>query len=373
MRRRRLPAVVAPLACFAALASAAACQQAPATTEFGALVQRLSEEGGYFDTDNLISNEASYLHVVDELERRGIEGGAYIGVGPGQNFSYIAATRPELALMIDIRRDNLLQHLWFKALFEASPGRLDYLCLMTARRCGGGQSLGVEALLARVDAAERVPSPDSLFRRVAEAAAAFGVPLSEEDRATIRSIHERFATEGLDLRFNTHGRAPRAEYPTLRRLLLERDGGGERASYVADEPSYQFVRQLQMDDRVVPVVGDLAGEGAMPAIARELRRRGLTLSAYYTSNVEFYLFREGTFGRFMANLEALPQDDETVIIRSWFNRFRRLPETRPGYASTQLLDEANSLIRRWKQGEVRSYSALVEEGRAGLDPGPQAP
>jgi hypothetical protein len=33
-----------------------------------------------------------------------------------QSFSYIAAIRPAVAFMIDIRRDNLLMHLMFKAL-----------------------------------------------------------------------------------------------------------------------------------------------------------------------------------------------------------------------------------------------------------------
>ena len=64
---------------------------------FAALIERLSEPGGYFDTDNLISNETSYLHVIGTLRELGVSGGAYIGVGPDQNFSYIAAIRPSIA------------------------------------------------------------------------------------------------------------------------------------------------------------------------------------------------------------------------------------------------------------------------------------
>ena len=44
---------------------------------------KLSEEGAYFDTDNLISNETAYSQVVEDLEPMG---GVYIGVGPEQNF-----------------------------------------------------------------------------------------------------------------------------------------------------------------------------------------------------------------------------------------------------------------------------------------------
>ena len=100
-----------------------------ADSTFARLIRDLSEPGGYFDTDNLISNETSYLHAVSGLESLQIEGGAYIGVGPSQNFSYIAAIRPSVAFIVDIRRDNLLQHLFFKSLFLLSDTRAEYLAL----------------------------------------------------------------------------------------------------------------------------------------------------------------------------------------------------------------------------------------------------
>jgi hypothetical protein len=65
------------------------------------LIASLSEPGGDFDTDNLISNEQSYLHVVPALRALGGQGGGsgvYLGVGPDQNFSYIAHLRPTLAI-----------------------------------------------------------------------------------------------------------------------------------------------------------------------------------------------------------------------------------------------------------------------------------
>src|SRR3989442_2839045 len=75
---------------------------------FAAQIASLSERGGYFDTDNLISNESSYLQVLPELRRRNVHGGAYLGVGPDQNFTYIAQVRPAAAVIVDIQRDNLL-------------------------------------------------------------------------------------------------------------------------------------------------------------------------------------------------------------------------------------------------------------------------
>src|SRR3954470_4200239 len=109
---------------------------------FARQVRELSEPGGSFDTDNLISNERSYLHVIPALKRATPSGGgAYVGVGPDQNFSYIAAARPNIAFIIDVRRDNLLLQLLCKALFSLSRTRVEYL----AQLCGRPVPVGLEA------------------------------------------------------------------------------------------------------------------------------------------------------------------------------------------------------------------------------------
>src|SRR5262245_57598047 len=95
---------------------AAAPTLAAATPPFAEMVGRLSEPGGDFGGDNLISNEQSYLHVMPALAQARVSGGAYVGVGPDQNFSYIAQVKPEIAYLIDIRRDNLLLLLLFRAI-----------------------------------------------------------------------------------------------------------------------------------------------------------------------------------------------------------------------------------------------------------------
>src|SRR6185436_19334302 len=100
---------------------------------YGKTFLRLSEPAGYFPSENVVSNETSYLHVLDAMRRIGVKGGAYIGVGPDQNFSYVAAIRPEVAFMFDIRRDAMLEHQLFKAVFAMSRNRLEYLCVLTAK------------------------------------------------------------------------------------------------------------------------------------------------------------------------------------------------------------------------------------------------
>ncbi len=165
---------------------------------------------------------------------------------------------------------------------------------------------------------------------------------------------------GLSLKFHSTGRAPRFYYPTYRELLLERDRTGRQVSYLASEARYQIVRRLQQRDRVVPVVGDLAGGHALRAIGRHVEAVGEQVSAFYTSNVEFYLFRGDLFDRYAANLAALPTTDRSVIIRSVFHSsFGPHPLAEPGYYTTQLMQTVASLVAEVEAGGVRSYWELV--------------
>src|SRR5262249_20330296 len=90
------------------------------------LSREFSEDGGYFRSDNFTSNETAYLTVVDKLRQLGATGGAYIGVGPEQNFTYIAKIRPRIAFIVDIRRQAIIQHLMYKAIFHLSPDRVQF-------------------------------------------------------------------------------------------------------------------------------------------------------------------------------------------------------------------------------------------------------
>ena len=195
---------------------------------------------------------------------------------------------------------------------------------------------------------------------VQEQVRVFGVPLSAADLDTIDRFHQSFIEGGLDLRFQSFGRAPQPYYPTLRQLLLETDLTGHQASYLATEDAYRFVKGLQGQDRIIPVVGDLAGEHALPEIGRVIAEQGERVSAFYTSNVEFYLMREGSFPRFAATVAALPRDERSVIIRSYFNRPRGPhPQAIPGYASTQLLQTVDSFAEQAASGGPAGYWELV--------------
>jgi hypothetical protein len=333
--------------------------QAPAT--FAARIAQLSEPGGYFDTDNLISNERSYLHVAPALRDAASGGGAYIGVGPDQNFSYIALTRPSVAFIVDLRRDNLLLHLLFKALFSMSETRVDYLSLLFGRpqpeTLDPWRTADLDRIIAHVEGPRLAePAVADLRARVDRTVKGFGVPLSDADFATINRFHRRFITAGLPLKFQTTGRAPQSYYPTYRELLLETDREGRRGNFLASESDFQFVRSLQQRDLVIPIVGDLAGPSALVGVGRLMASRGDRLAAFYASNVEFYLFADGRFPTFVQNLGQIPHTDRSVIIRSVFGAFG---QSAPGYYSSSLVQHVDELLRGYAAGRYRGYAELT--------------
>ena len=369
MRATRARALGVALVAASAMWTMPATMQtatAAAPTAFSALSDQLSEPNGDFDTDNLISNESSYLHVMPALEQGGVTGGVYVGVGPDQNFSYIARIRPASAFIIDIRRDNLLLHLLFKALFAASRNRTEFLSLLTGRaapdRLDTWRDANIEKIVTYFDEAKPMAAPAlaASVERLHELIRKTGMTLSDRDLATIDRFHGQFIHAGLRLQFQSTGRAAREYYPTYRDLLLETDRRGKQLCYLASEDDFQFVKGLEARDQIVPVVGNLAGPHALAAIGQEVARRGERVSAFYISNIENYLFRDGSFARYMDNVTKLPHTDKSVVIRSIFGGYS-LPESVPGYYSTQTVQTINELIANCGASRCRGYFDLLRK------------
>lgn len=336
------------------------------TTAFGQLVARLSEPGGSFGSDNLVSNETSYLHALDGFRAVGVRGGAYLGVGPEQGFSYIAELQPELAIMIDIRRDNLVLHLLLKAMFAMARNRMEYLCLLYGRPLPPDLPLWTDLDLTSLIEWLDTTLPDSALhdrrhRELMRRVAGYGVPLDDQDRATVRRFHDEFVRDGLDVRYSSRGRGPRFFFPTARDLYLETDRAGTMGSYLATEDRWRVVRDLQQRDRVIPVVGDLSGPGAVRAIGDYLRERNLVVSAFYLSNVESYLFRYGTFPAFAENVRTLPHDPNSVLVRSWFGRGALVPASVPGHFSAQVVQTFTDFLAMTARPDTVSYWNLVSQ------------
>src|SRR5262249_47595705 len=145
---RRTPVLIAAAALLVILAALCISPRLPAgrsvagpgtlpdkisDKDFWQLVESMSEPNGFFRSDNLLSNEDTFQYVIPTLERRLPSGGVYLGVGPDQNFNYIEALHPKMAFVVDIRRQNMVEHLMYKAILELSADRIDFLSMLFSR------------------------------------------------------------------------------------------------------------------------------------------------------------------------------------------------------------------------------------------------
>ena len=323
--------------------------------ELGRLFHDLSEPGRAFLGDNWVSNESSYLQVAREL--RGRKGGAYIGVGPEQNFSYIALTQPEIAFIIDIRRDNAIEHLFYKSLFEIASSRADFLA-----RLLGHQSIGapnddatIEQLALWADASPMDEAAYTDTKQQVRTRIEAYFPLDAADVAALERIERPFHEKGLGLVFEMHEKNG-LRYPPLRSLLLQKGSDGD-GGFLASETAFRFVQRMQREDRIVPVVGDFGGAHALRAIGDELRRRHVVVSTFYVSNVEQYLMTDGKWKAWLENVHALPSDDKSMFIRCYLDQGRPHPKQMRGHRTTTVLQA----FQRFESRTYRSWFELASD------------
>jgi hypothetical protein len=284
--------------------------------EFWSLITTLSEPGGAF-AQQLMSNEDSVGVVIPKLQATIRPGGIYVGVGSEQNFTYVAALRPRLAFVVDIRRENVVEMLMYKALFEMSADRAEFVSRLFARPRPA--DLDERSSVAALFAAYAAVPPDATFfdRNVAEAidrlTRVHGFPIDAMTQSALAGMLGAFRTAGPQ---TLKGWGDRTN-PTFAQLLSATDLDGQQNGFLASEENYRVVRGLQQQNLIVPVVGDFAGDHALPAIARYLADRKAVLDVFYVSNVERYLFEQGDHGqRFYANVAMMPLASSSVFVRS---------------------------------------------------------
>jgi len=339
--------------------------QAPlSATEFSRLFRDLSEEGGYFRSDNFTSNETSYLHVIDKLRELGATGGAYIGVGPEQNFTYIAKVRPRIAFIIDIRRQALIQHLMCKAIFQLAPTRAQYLSLLLSKPIPKDKSLAPDASTTdMLNVLSQAPSDERAYTSNLAAIRKaikddFQVQLSEADQASLSYVYKNFHDDGLEIAYRMEGTRG-GWFPTLKELIVQPDQHGKLGNFLASKEDYEVVRDLHRKNLIIPVVGDFAGKKALVAIGDYLRKNSINVTAFYTSNVEQYLFQNGVFAGFAENIRKLPITDKSLFIRAVPNTRFTHPAQLPGHRTTTLLQQMTVFLKDYDEGRYQTYADMV--------------
>jgi hypothetical protein len=343
---------------------------------FWRLFTELSEPGGTFRSENLVSNERAFPAVLPEVAGRASPGAAYIGVGPEQNFSYLAALRPRIAFIVDIRRENAALHLLYKAIFELSPTRAAFLSRLFSRPLSkhlGPRSSAHELMEA---AAIGTPGRDLFAANLAEVRAHLttrhGWPISDADLVGMAHVYEAFFERGPDIRYSMRSFRGGRPFPTYAELMTAADARGGARSFLASEEAYQAVRGLEARNLVIPVVGDFSGTRALAGVGTFLRGHGLTVAVFYASNVEMYLFRGDGWKTFYLNLSSLPIDGRSALVRSVFPGFgagyaggpSANPGILPGAPGTGVIgvmwvDPIRPLLADVKRGTITGYRDLL--------------
>ena len=315
MRLRLLAIGVALM--FLAISATRAADTLPAAitdVEFWKLVSDFSEKGGTFAFEMFMSNEVTFQTVIPDLVRIAPQGGAYLGVAPEQNFTYITTLRPKIAFIIDIRRENMIEMLVYKALFEVSANRGEFLSRLFSRPLRSAQSDPQASAERLFDALAGGRGDAQLFAQNLQAVKdrlqkSHAFPLTVQDLRTIDYIYNAFYRGGPDASLTTYG-------TSYRLLMRQTDNRGRNWNFLTSEPNFQFVRQMQQKNLIVPVVGDFAGPKAIRAVAKYLQDHGAVVSAFYVSNVEEYISSPASvWSAYCRNVATLPLNPSSTFIR----------------------------------------------------------
>lgn len=368
-------AALATLAAFVlCVAPPARAQELPSRLDdstFWKLIVDYSEPGGYFRSDNFVSNEMAFQYVIPTLLQTTKPGGAYLGVGPDQNFTYIVALKPRLSFIVDIRRGNLEEQLLYKAVIELSENRADFLARLFSRPRPAALDTGATAE-AMLTAFAAVPTSDSLYQRNLKAVTDWltqhhHFALGDSDLAGIAYVYSAFAEAGPELTYNFgNGRGGYRGFgrgmPTYGELMIQTDGQGIHRSYIASEANFRALRAAELSNAIVPLVGNFAGDKAIKSVATYLKDRHATVTAFYLSNVEQYLWNGSDDGRkFFANVAALPLDPTSTFIRAVFNGGGyRGAAGGAGMRGPTLLASMLDQLKAFNEGRINSYYDVIQ-------------
>src|SRR5881409_3060693 len=340
---------------------------------FWQLVTEFSEPSGRFPSDNFVSNELATQRVLSQLTKSRTASGAYFGVGPEQNFTYIVALQPKIAFIVDIRRQNMIEHFMYKALIELSSDRAEFLARLFSRPrpANVDTNSGIGALF---DAFNQVQSDQQMFdenlrvmkdRLIKE----HGFKLTSEDETTLAYIFRAFYVGGPELGYSNVAFQPRSSgvprlLPTYEELMIDTDENGQQRSYLATEENFQTLQQFERNNLIVPVVGNFAGSTALRSVGAYLKEHNTAVSAFYTSNVEQYLFMTPEdWKNFYTNVSLLPLDSNSTFIRPLINTgngYTASPQFRPTFHWDTMLFPMADLVAAFNAGMIENYYDVIQ-------------
>jgi hypothetical protein len=331
-----------------------------ADADYWKLEQEISEPGGYFRIeDNYTSNEGEVGQLFTMLRETGVKGGVFMGVGPEQNFTYIAAIRPQMAFIVDIRRQAVMQHLMYKAMFELANDRADFISILFAKPRPAGldssttiQNMWEAYRTVRTDSALAAKNYALVVDRLTKT---HGFTFTDDENEKLKSVFYAFYAYGpaITTRGSGGGGFGGRSYDFSDLTGFATDAAGVARSFLSSEENYQYIKMLHEKNLIVPVSGDFGGPKAIRAIGTYLADHHSRVSAFYVSNVEQYLDGDNKLQTFYGNVAALPVDTGSVFIRPYSMR-------RGGYGGpTRSLCPIGSFIRAANAGLVPNNNSAL--------------
>jgi len=348
--------------------------------ELWQLNAEISEPGGYFRSDNLLSNETGFQAVIPGLLEKLKPGGVYLGVGPEQNFTYIVALKPKMAIIFDIRRGNMVEHLMYKALLETSADRAEFVSKLFSRPRPSG--LDTASTAQQLFDAYNRAAPDSVFFRKNLAAIkefltkTKGFALGDSDSKSLDYIYGAFFGGGPQINYNYSSGGGGGGFgggfgggmPNYATLQTATDTAGKNWAYLANEANFRWLKDFETKNLLVPVVGDFAGPKAIRTVGKYLKEHNAVVSAMYCSNVEQYLFRQNDdWSRFYANVATLPLDANSSFIRSIGGGMRGVTSQgnfpRYGGRLANVTSSMLETVKLFNEGKIQSYGDIITMSR----------
>lgn len=201
----------------------------------------------------------------------------------------------------------------YKALFEMSPNRAEFLSKLFSRplRSSPSPQASVDELFNALtpgsgSAQLRAQNVQAIKDRLQKT---HGYTLTSRDLQTIDYIAGLFFQFGPDAHLTTYG-------TTYRQLMRMTDGQGRNRNFLAAESNYQFVREMQQKNLIVPVVGDFAGPKALRAVGRYVQEHAAEINVFYVSNVEEYIQSPSqVWAAYCRNIATIPINPSSTFIR----------------------------------------------------------
>jgi hypothetical protein len=99
-------------------------------------------------------------------------------------------------------------------------------------------------------------------------------------------------------------------------------------------------------------------------VSQYLKEHNATVTAFYVSNVEQYLFMGDNWKKFYANVATLPLDSQSVFIRPLINigtgTYTASPLFRSGFRWDTMLFPIQDLVTAFHADMIQSYFDIIQ-------------